>query len=772
MPTTGIKLKGVIKLIAVTNLREVNRLLYKQTKTKLASALTLALVAAPVWATAAEETAAEVTDEAQSASMQKQIEVLSIFANAEQLQTATGSATLLNEQELEQFEFDDVHRVLQSVPGVYVREEDGFGLRPNIGLRGATTERSSKVAIMEDGVLIAPAPYAAPAAYYFPLMSRMSQVEVFKGPSAIFYGPNTVGGAINFLSRPLEHQYEAGQSAGLDVAVGDFGNQKLQGYASKGFGQFSLMLEGMHLHSDGFKTLDSGAETGFDKQEWILKGSFVPKGSQFEQFVTFKAGIASETSNETYLGLTDADFAARPNHRYAASQDDLMDWEHYQFQLSHYIEFNDDVSLFTQAYHREFDRDWDRFNGFTSSRTMQTILTSPNTGLNASFIQVLDGQLDSDILGESLVLTNNDRRYESQGIESKLSWGQTFWYMDITLDAGLRLHRDKVERDHKSVLFEMKAGELQNSGAPITTITSNQDMATAIASYLNLQLEYGYWTVSAGLRSELIKGEANDYLHQTKVESNDSVLMPGFGVFYKLSSESGLLFGINKGFVPNSPGQETHVAPEQSWNYELGYRYAQDALQAELIGFFNDYGNLKASCSFSSGCDAELDREFNGGEVDVYGLEASLGRQWSLPGGMQLPLRFTYTHTQSEFQTEFRSEFSQWGSVSKGHALPYMPEHQLSLELGLGTDKWRMAALFKYQSAMAEAAGTGIELQGLRTDEIVQLDLSAWYQMTASTKLYAKLDNATDERHLVSRRPFGARPGKPRQWQVGMKLQF
>ena len=115
----------------------------------------------------------------------KQIEVISIFGSSNQLETATGSAVIIDGTQLDLYEFDDIHRVLQSVPGVYIREEDGYGLRPNIGLRGATSERSSKIAIMEDGVLIAPAPYAAPAAYYFPMMSRMSKVEVFKGPSAI-----------------------------------------------------------------------------------------------------------------------------------------------------------------------------------------------------------------------------------------------------------------------------------------------------------------------------------------------------------------------------------------------------------------------------------------------------------------------------------------------------------------------------------------------------------------------------------------------------------
>ena len=61
---------------------------------------------------------------------------------------------------------------------------------------------------MEDGILLTPAPYSAPAAYYFPLMSRISGVEVFKGPAAIRYGPNTIGGAINLQTRKILEKHQ------------------------------------------------------------------------------------------------------------------------------------------------------------------------------------------------------------------------------------------------------------------------------------------------------------------------------------------------------------------------------------------------------------------------------------------------------------------------------------------------------------------------------------------------------------------------------------
>lgn len=105
---------------------------------------------------------------AQSADETDDIEHITILSHHDKLRKEAGSATLLSEAKLEKFEHDDIHKILENVPGINIREEDGYGLRPNIGFRGVTPERSKKITILEDGVLIGPSPYSAPAAYYFP----------------------------------------------------------------------------------------------------------------------------------------------------------------------------------------------------------------------------------------------------------------------------------------------------------------------------------------------------------------------------------------------------------------------------------------------------------------------------------------------------------------------------------------------------------------------------------------------------------------------------
>ena len=193
----------------------------------------------------------------------KLIEEVVVIGSRDDVQKIAGSGGLIEEEQLDRMDYTDLNQILSSIPGVYFREEDGYGLRPNIGIRGATTDRSQKITMMEDGILIGPAPYSAPAAYYVPNVARHSSIEVLKGPASIKYGPHTVGGAINYVTKDLSEP----EIAEIDLSGGSDGYYKLQTLLGKNFGQISVLLDALRYQSDGFKTLDNGGDTGFEKRQ-------------------------------------------------------------------------------------------------------------------------------------------------------------------------------------------------------------------------------------------------------------------------------------------------------------------------------------------------------------------------------------------------------------------------------------------------------------------------------------------------------------------------
>src|SRR5699024_5232556 len=95
-------------------------------------------------------------------------------------------------------------------------------------------------------------------------------------------------------------------------------------------------------------------DTGFDIQSYMLKFGWT--GGRHSLLA--KAQYSEETSNETYTGLTDADFERNPNRRYGLSEPDQMNNDHQGFSLTWDFDLSDQLTLSALAYHNEFARDW------------------------------------------------------------------------------------------------------------------------------------------------------------------------------------------------------------------------------------------------------------------------------------------------------------------------------------------------------------------------------------------------------------------------------
>ena len=321
-----------------------------------------------------------------------------------------GSASYVTTEQLERFRHTDVQRALRQVPGLYFVEEDGYGLRPNIGLRGSGTDRNARITVMEDGVLIAPAPYAAPAAYYFPTMARLSAVEIRKGSAAVRSGPRTTGGAINLISTPVSDQPF---DAAVSVQAGS--NSTRLGRFSVGGtnGQWGYLVEAVRQDTDGFKSIDGGGDTGYALDDYLGKLRYTSRSdARFYQEIELKIGMTDQDGDETYMGLTLEDFERNPNRRYAASRLDNIRTDHDQIELRHYIALSDRFDLTTVVYRNQFARNWYKVNNL-STASLGAVLEDPVSF--ATEYGWLTGATSPD---DAIVIRNNNRVYDSRGIQT------------------------------------------------------------------------------------------------------------------------------------------------------------------------------------------------------------------------------------------------------------------------------------------------------------------------------------------------------------------
>ena len=713
-------------------------------------------------------------------SVQKLDEVIiranTILGSEYAAQNRTGASYFLSAADLEQFGYADINRTLRAVPGVNLYEEDGYGLRPNISLRGTSPQRSSKITLMEDGVLIAPATYSAPAAYYFPSVLRMQAIEILKGSSQIQHGPFTTGGAINLVSTAIPDDF----SAKIRSSYGSFNTMQLHTSVGQSYERLGYVLEYLNFNSNGFKNLNNKDNTGFDIYDIMGKLKFSSaKDAKLIQSLEVKYHFYDEKSNETYLGLSQADFNQNPYDRYAASQFDQMNAEQRQVMLTHVIDFSKQLRIVTNAYDNKFARNWYKLDDVifeNDKKQLSTILDDPFSFPN--HMNTINGSISSS--DDALLLKANNRVYYSKGVQTKIDYhwyGSNGSFHDIEI--GSRLHYDEEDR------FQWENGYRISGGImALTSMGSRGEQgnrissANAFASYLLYKYKFNKFTITPGIRYESIAlsradwGKSDEYRGSApdSRENKIDVLIPGIGFNYSFSNSLSIFGGVHKGFSPpgNAPGEKA----EFSINYELGSRFGKEKLRGEMIGFLNDYSNLLGSDLAASGGTGSLD-QFNAGAVKVSGLELQLNYNFSDPNAkIQTPIALAYTLTNAIFQNSFGSTQGIWGTVSEGDRVPYIPQQQLSITGGLEHQRYALNMNARYNGAFdTQAANGGID-DTLRLDDNIVIDLSLRYHLNSTISLTANVINLFDEVYATARVPSGLRPGHPFGIYTGVIVNF
>ncbi|MBT8043965.1 MAG: TonB-dependent receptor plug domain-containing protein, partial [Verrucomicrobiae bacterium] len=505
-----------------------------------------------------------------------------------------GSSAYLDTEDIRQQNYTNINRLLAKVPGVYTREEDGFGLFPNLSIRGNLGTRSEKTTIMEDGILMAPAPYSAPGAYYSPNAGRMSAFEILKGSSQVKYGPHTTGGVINYVSTPIPEQesFYGRFTYGSDNTF--LGHSHYGNTVETENGRFGYLLELYYQRSDGFRSIQGhgGLGTGFERIEPMLKMFWEPD-TPLKQRFEFKFGFTDFDADESYLGLSESDVRRNPYDRYAATMFDNIDTFQYRTYLKYTAEPSDDFKLEATAYFNRFNRNWYKLSKINGG-SLHTALLSPAS------VNSLRGLTPGDIID----VKANNRDYYSYGAQFAGTYDFTTGNVDHSLTAGLRLHKARVRRYQWGDKYSSSgAGDfaLSTSGTPGSDANRRQE-TVATSLFVEDEIKAGKWTLRPGLRLEHLEFDYEDYKGNTFRNGDLTTWAGGMGFTYELCDTDrifgGIFRGIStpgpKGYTDPDPGSQTDE--ETSISYELGWRHADSSKHRsfELVGFFTDFDNLLA----------------------------------------------------------------------------------------------------------------------------------------------------------------------------------
>jgi Fe(3+) dicitrate transport protein len=498
--------------------------------------------------------------------------------------------------------------------------------------------------------------------------------------------------------------------------------------------------------------------------------TFTPGGTVQE--LELKVGYSNEFSNETYLGLTDADFRKTPLRRYGASRLDRMEWHRTQIAATHRMRRGDDLEVITTFYRNDFDRKWRKVNAFQGA-AVADVLARPTTPRNAIFYGVLTGQIAPSTDDENLLVGPNDRRFVSQGLQTTLKWRPSTGPIKHKIEVGTRLHFDSIQRLHTQDAFLVEPTKLVPTGDPTETTADNTASSKALSMYALDAATWGPVTLTAGARLESIHGTMEDRLTGQVTGSLQQVVLPGAGLFVALPKDIGVLFGVHQGFSPIPPGQSSIVRPEKSVNFEWGARWSPRRFRAEVLGFYNAYSNLSNVCTASTGCvGGELDQQSDGGSARVYGVEAYVESEIQVTRKIAIPGRLAYTFTRATFLTDFSSADPIFGDVKAGDDVPYIPRHQMAASIGVETGWLSGNVGGTYVSRMREIAGQGLPAPGEATDAYFLLDAAVSVKPIDKLTVYLLGRNLLNSMYIVSRRPYGARPGAPIWIQAGVKVEL
>jgi Fe(3+) dicitrate transport protein len=723
-------------------------------KNELAASMVLALAGWTAPSLAAAETVSEAGPVAgQAIAIDAPIVVI---GERDRLRDIPGSGAVIDQQDLERSRVFTVNEALRQVAGVVVRDEEGLGLRPNIGIRGLNPTRSTEVILLEDGLPLTYGLYGDNSTYSHPPLRRFARIEVLKGASQIRFGPHTVGGVINYITP----QAPSENARRFTFAGGSDGYRELD--ASLGGPVLGFRVLG---HAN-MTTFDGVRENqGFEFSDFYLKAQ---RDLAPGQELILRAGLYEEDSQVGYSGLTTAEYNANP--RGYPFRNDSFITERFTISATHVWELGERLALVTSGYALWFDRDWWRQSSNSGQRPADASDPLCGSMANVNTTCGNEGRL---------------REYNVYGIEQRLNWGTSLAGINTTIEAGARFQTERQNRRQFN-------GDTPSARQPGTSVNGgvredNFRYIDAWSGFVSATLDFGQLAISPGVRVESIDYRRENRLTGARGETSLNEVIPGLGLTFAASPDISIYAGVYRGFSPpgvadivTDTGGSVDLDPEESVNLELGLRgELRDGLNLDTALFLMDFENQIVPASLAGGVGATLT---SAGATRHRGLEVSLNGSLQEMGVLQandVYFRTALTWLEdASYQGRRFSNVSGFGSTSvTGNRLPYAPEWQLSAALGYTHNQWlnaQIEGVFVGEQFTDDLNTVLPSANGQRGLIEAQTTWNASLNLTPSggnVTYYATVKNIADETNIVDR-TRGILTSAPRLIQVGVSASF
>ena len=666
------------------------------------------------------------------------IEVIGVGERAVSKQP--GAVAIIEQEALELLQPLSAQDALKSVPGVVIREEEGYGFIPNIGMRGLNPNRSQKLLVLEDGVPVAPGLFLANESYYSPRIERMQDIEVLKGAAGLRYGPTTIGGVINYKTKDPEDGVKVTTrvgSRGFKLLGLDAGSTSSSGEAIAGI---SLITS----RGDGFR------HNEFDMNDLVAKG-----GMQINenQWISAKFSYYDNEVNTSYVGLRSNEYKNNPDKNPAPNDYFITDRK--SFDVNHEWNISSDIKLNTLLYWSNLNRDYWRRD--VASRSA-----------NGTVYRACDGSLTAP----QYCMTGRNREFEMVGIDSRMFINHNSFGIKNETEIGVRLHSD-------SLINKTIGSKTDPNARSGVLVGDDRQKADGLALYVQNRFELtDHFAVTPGVRVEsynqerIIKVAMNSTTGvisqpNTKGKTNNTEVMPGIGATWQIVPEAQAFAGAFKGFSPamvataiSTGGVDQQLDAERSTNYEIGIRGRTQSFTYETTVFHMDFDNQIVNLTLSGGVN-----QANGGKTLNQGLEFALGYDFS--NGWSIDGNATYVAV---------AEFKNNSLGPDGNRLPYAPKvtSNMNLNYKLGHFKTTMGAYYVSEQ-YSDAANTKVE-NAIGTLGVIPsytiFNLNAYYELNKQWSLFGTVRNLTDKKYITSRNPDGIFPGVQRNAEIGASYKF